>query len=459
MQHVARISALFGVVSPNPAIIRCGLQPTRMHLNVSRVYRRYHEPDGLDGAFISDFPEGKITVHLRTNAQSHTLRKCKDMSAIGLVIHNTYRTTSSLSVSVRKYIVISIKQEFQNTELGKCIKNIKTELSGNTKITRPDPSCYFPQTVIDYHLQPFTSSGAAHLGTANWIALGNFATVEHNGIVWVAPYTAMVTMLQECVHEADGNATSAEVCTMRELGEHAGSSDMFHSPPYSDSNRVILVEVCNTKVHDLNIRIPSGNEPGASDLWFPGGYTSGGMREAIVDAVPSTDYCWHAVSDTDGAFCYDMNGGCDIECNHEDTERKEDCSATSCSEASCANSNNDDNYWYNLFLDTQREMKRYWATASDHDESKLTWSNGLSGGNGPAPNPSPAPAPGPGPANCGHTPASCNSTLSWAVNDGKYSHPENYPNFKTVTGVELRSASWDDMVTYFACTHQVLYTL
>ena len=112
-------------------------------------------------------------------------------------------------------------------------------------------------------------------------------------------------------------------------------------------------------------------------------------------------------------------------------------------------------------LDAKPEIKTisHWDTGSDHDGLKLTWSNGLSGGNGPAPNPSPAPAPGPAPANCGHTPSSCNSDLNWAANSGKYSHPEYYPNFKSVTGVELRSASWDDMVTYFACTHQVPYTL
>ena len=243
----------------------------------------------------------------------------------------------------RDLTLISLpKQEFHSTELGKCIKSIKTETTGNTTISRPDPSCYFPRTVIDYHLRPFTSSGAAHIGTAYWIAAGDFATVEHNGIVWVTPYDAMVTMLDYCVNKADGNATSAAVCTMRELGEYTGSSDMFHSPPYNTSNRVILVEVCNTKVHGLNIRIPSGNEPGASDLWAPGGYTSGGQREAILDAVPQTDYCWHAVSDTHGAFCYHMNGGCDIECNQEEMEEVDTCHATSCGDNGCSNAINDE---------------------------------------------------------------------------------------------------------------------
>ena len=32
-----------------------------------------------------------------------------------------------------------------------------------------------------------------------------------------------------------------------------------------------------------NLRIPSGNEGGANDQWIPGGFTSGGVPEAVVD--------------------------------------------------------------------------------------------------------------------------------------------------------------------------------
>ena len=36
----------------------------------------------------------------------------------------------------------------------------------------------------------------------------------------------------------------------------------------------------------MNIRIPSGNETGANKLWVPGGYTSGGVPEAITNTIP-----------------------------------------------------------------------------------------------------------------------------------------------------------------------------
>jgi len=34
------------------------------------------------------------------------------------------------------------------------------------------------------------------------------------------------------------------------------------------------------------LRMPSGNEPGANELWLPSGYTKGGVPEAVIDQVP-----------------------------------------------------------------------------------------------------------------------------------------------------------------------------
>jgi hypothetical protein len=40
----------------------------------------------------------------------------------------------------------------------------------------------------------------------------------------------------------------------------------------------------------LNLRIPSGNEAGVNNHWLPGGQTSGGISEAVVNQVPSSSY-------------------------------------------------------------------------------------------------------------------------------------------------------------------------
>ncbi|MEI4771944.1 hypothetical protein WAX74_20290 [Psychrobacillus sp. FJAT-51614] len=40
-----------------------------------------------------------------------------------------------------------------------------------------------------------------------------------------------------------------------------------------------------------NIRVPSGNETGAwQGFWEPGGYTQGGIPEAVIDQIKSSNY-------------------------------------------------------------------------------------------------------------------------------------------------------------------------
>ena len=49
----------------------------------------------------------------------------------------------------------------------------------------------------------------------------------------------------------------------------------------------VLIDIKNYQ----NIRMPSGNEPGAWDgLWIPGGYTKGGIPEAVIDQIQKGDY-------------------------------------------------------------------------------------------------------------------------------------------------------------------------
>ena len=49
----------------------------------------------------------------------------------------------------------------------------------------------------------------------------------------------------------------------------------------------VLIDIKNYQ----NIRMPSGNEPGEWDgLWVPGGYTKGGIPEAVIDQIQKGDY-------------------------------------------------------------------------------------------------------------------------------------------------------------------------
>lgn len=47
-----------------------------------------------------------------------------------------------------------------------------------------------------------------------------------------------------------------------------------------------LVRIDVRDTSGLNLRMLSGNEAGANELWTTGGFTSGGVPEAITDIIP-----------------------------------------------------------------------------------------------------------------------------------------------------------------------------
>jgi len=53
---------------------------------------------------------------------------------------------------------------------------------------------------------------------------------------------------------------------------------------------------------------------------------------------------------------------------------------------------------------------------------------------------------------CGNMDSGCSSEIDWAVQEGKWGHPEYYDSFQQVTGVELYQANKEDMALYFYCT-------
>lgn len=51
---------------------------------------------------------------------------------------------------------------------------------------------------------------------------------------------------------------------------------------FLDGNELVRVDIANPR--ELNLRVPSGNEAGANDQFIPGGFTEGGLPEAVIDA-------------------------------------------------------------------------------------------------------------------------------------------------------------------------------
>jgi hypothetical protein len=124
---------------------------------------------------------------------------------------------------------------------------------------RPAPESYLSQEYIDAHASLFRN-GAARVQSST----RGFGARRDT---WVIP----ADLARSAIKQAGGNVAALE----RSLGLNPG--DLGTNP--------MLVEIPKP----LNLRMPSGNEVGANSFWRPGGYTSGGVPEAVINApVPGS---------------------------------------------------------------------------------------------------------------------------------------------------------------------------
>lgn len=128
---------------------------------------------------------------------------------------------------------------------------------------RPDPRTYMSQADIDAHLQPFRDSGAVRFTPRK--------TFEKYGTLGPpnGTFTIPRSKLREVMDRSGGDLGKVEV----ELGLAPGTLT---------SGDTVVAYI---RPEDLRgLRMPDGNEPGANEYWLPGGYTSGGVPEATIDA-------------------------------------------------------------------------------------------------------------------------------------------------------------------------------
>jgi hypothetical protein len=139
------------------------------------------------------------------------------------------------------------------------IKRIVTVNKGK----RPEPSTYLTKEYITDHLSNFkggvTKIKANPPKDVEGIGLGTFVMPK--------------SVADEAIAKANGDFRLLEELLALERG--------------SLGSNPVRVDIYNPK----NLRIPSGNEVGALfEYWVPGGYTKGGIMEAVIDPVLSEEY-------------------------------------------------------------------------------------------------------------------------------------------------------------------------
>lgn len=140
------------------------------------------------------------------------------------------------------------------------------EIVETRKGQRPEPSTYLPSWYQKQHLDLF-NSGAVRVVDKEKVAKYGTLGPPGSGI-----FCFPKSYVDEVINSSEGD--------MRFIEEKLGLDD-----GYLNSGNIGFAEIPSPK----GVKIPSGNEPGANPQWMPGGYTSGGIPEAIVDHPASID--------------------------------------------------------------------------------------------------------------------------------------------------------------------------
>ena len=140
------------------------------------------------------------------------------------------------------------------------------KIKGTPKEQKPLPETYLSEEYINNHLNSFKKSGAVKIMPS-----------EPSGTIGGKGGTFVMSgdELSEIIRNADGDVAKIESV----LGLDKG---------YLGSNPVIV-----TIQDTSSLRLPSGNELGAwPEYWEPGGYTSGGIKEAVINPAKEGTYTY-----------------------------------------------------------------------------------------------------------------------------------------------------------------------
>ena len=167
--------------------------------------------------------------------------------------------------------VENFKMELEKLQRPDMSRKIVDGLISTENGQRLDPSRYLSHQEIETHLNMFKDGVVKVISKEGF----NKSVMEFGGNIGPEKghYVMPKFIYDKAVLASDGNP--------RVLEELLGLDRGY----LGDSPLTINVK------HPKNLRIPSGNEPGAwQGLWEPGGFTKGGIPEAVVDQFKPGDY-------------------------------------------------------------------------------------------------------------------------------------------------------------------------
>lgn len=167
------------------------------------------------------------------------------------------------------FFVLALIFNFSTTNAKDLTIEKVVQITAMEKGTRPDPIKYLSKKYIRNHLKKFRKGVSIVMGLESYEK-------------FVLP--------AEKIGRADGCFVMPKyICD--EIDKKFGGdisvyekSLSFTEGYFSSQGGLVRVDIFD--ISDLNLRMPSGNEEGANSYWLPGGFTMGGLPEAVVDPIP-----------------------------------------------------------------------------------------------------------------------------------------------------------------------------
>jgi hypothetical protein len=147
---------------------------------------------------------------------------------------------------------------------------VRDEILATPKGERPDPATYLPADYIETHLGRFDGGATRFMTQSN---LDKYGIGQRDGTAFVMPRSEVDALIE------------------RTGGDPRAMEDALGLPEGFFDNGAVRVDIDIDGADPHGLRMPSGNEAGANDLWVPGGRLPGGFSEAVIDAgdVPPGD--------------------------------------------------------------------------------------------------------------------------------------------------------------------------
>ena len=181
-------------------------------------------------------------------------------------------------------------------------RNTTWDESKTAKLMRPNPAEYLDSTYIQEHLSLFDGGAVTFVTTG---AFDRFTMGFNKGDfhgrkegLFVLPASTARQMIEDAKfdpsvpaspHVQSHDTTAApDIALLRVIEQRMG----MQPNAWAGNNNFKLhaVFIPKENLNSLNLRMLTGREEGATNDWRPGGYTSGGIPEAFIDAVP-IDQC------------------------------------------------------------------------------------------------------------------------------------------------------------------------